>query len=39
LRYNQQAIDALQQASQFAGVYGATGHTQLISGGRQLGEG
>lgn len=38
LRYNQQAIAALQQATQFASLYGANGHTQPFIGGRQLGE-
>lgn len=38
LRYNQQAIAALQEATHFTGVYGCNGHTQPFSGGRQLGE-
>ena len=38
LRYNQQAIAALQEATHVTGVYGCDGHTQPFSGGRQLGE-
>jgi flagellar biosynthesis protein FlgN len=38
LRYNQQAIAALQDATQVASLYGANGHTQPFLVGRQLGE-
>jgi flagella synthesis protein FlgN len=38
LRYNQQAIAALQEATHSTGVYGCDGHAQPFSGGRQLGE-
>jgi flagella synthesis protein FlgN len=38
LRYNQQAIAALQEATHVTGVYGCDGHTQPFAGGRQLGE-
>ncbi len=39
LRYNQQALSALQAATHVGGLYGSDGQPRLFSAGRQLAEG